>query len=243
MGDLWPVVPSDPRSTKFQGIREAQSSRALMMACRVEVGSTCSSPSPKPTSDFQERVDCTTLDSLKSQPGNWARAPGAHVGICWRGVACCSPLELPLLAPAISRLLSLHWTWSVGVTDSPASSRWASLHTAGRSWVSFVKEKEQFAEEPDFVFFRYEFWQPSLLWFSVRCHSLLYFLLVINEEWWRGQRRAWSVGSIITLIRVQNGSMEMAPRQPEPFSHCVDSFPSFFNPLFLICSCLSVTSK
>lgn len=54
-------VPGDSRSTKFQGFK---------MACRVEVGSTCSSPSPKPTSDFQERVDCTTLDSLKSQPGS-----------------------------------------------------------------------------------------------------------------------------------------------------------------------------
>lgn len=186
------------------------------MACRVEVGSTCSSPSPKPTSEFQEKVDDTTLDSLKSQPGSWAGAPVAQVGVCWQGVACCSPLELPLLATAISRLPSLHWTWSVGAADSPARGRWASLHTAGRSWVSFAKEKEQFAEgivrEPDFACFSYEFWQPNLLWFSVRCHSLLYLLLVINEEWWKGQRRAWSVGSIITLIRVQNGNMEMAPR-------------------------------
>lgn len=74
---------------------------------------------------------------------------------------------------------------TVGVAESLARGRWASLHTAGRSWVSFAKEKEQFAEgivrEPDFVFFS-EFWQPSLLWFSVRCHSLLYFLLAINEE-------------------------------------------------------------
>lgn len=134
----------------------------------------------------------------------------------------------------------------MGVADSPARGRWASLHTGGRSWVSFAKEKEQFTEEivrePDFVFFSYEFWQPNLLWFSVRCHSLSYFLLVINEKWWKGQRRTWPVGSIIILIRVQNGNMEMAPRQPEPFSQCVDSFPSFFNPLFLIHSCLSVTS-
>lgn len=68
----------------------------------------------------------------------------------------------------------------------PARGRWSSLHTGGESWVDFAKQKDQFADEivraPDFVFFDYEFWQPNLLWFGVGCHSLLYFLLVINEE-------------------------------------------------------------